>query len=159
MFCPSLAMPHWTPPFALPLPTRVCHTISPFLSGSSAVTTPDFCPAKSSSRPLASFRSMAEDPKSWSGPGQPPFVVHAPLKTSFDVTCFAHMMRPVLISRATTASLIDVPGEEKLSPVVMYKTPRFTSRVGDDQTPAPEGPHCPTVPVVVPSWCGSSSIV
>src|SRR5439155_12950817 len=106
----------------------------------------------------ASFRSMAEDPKSWSGPGQPPFVVHAPLKTSFDVTCFAHMMRPVLISRETTASLIDVPGEEKLSPVVMYKTPRFTSRVGDDQTPAPEGPHCPTAFGFFSSL-GSSSMV
>src|SRR5205085_7092796 len=108
----------------------------------------------------ASFTSMAEDPKSKSGPGQPPvFVVQAPLKTSFGVTCFAHMIRPVLISRANTASLIEVPGEEKLSPVVTYTTPRFTSSVGDDQTPAPDGPHCPIAPGAPPSRCGSSSIV
>ena len=38
-------MPHCTPPLIPPLPTRVCQTISPFLSGSNAQTTPDFCPA------------------------------------------------------------------------------------------------------------------
>ena len=50
-FWPSVAMPHCTPPFVPPLPTRVCQTTSPFFAGSSAQTMPDFCPASRSSRP------------------------------------------------------------------------------------------------------------
>src|SRR5579864_5225132 len=61
-FCPSLAMPHCTPPLVPPLPTRVCHRISPLRSGSSAYTTPDFCPASKTSRPLSSFSSRTDEP-------------------------------------------------------------------------------------------------
>src|SRR5579863_8617765 len=35
-FCSSLAMPHCTPPFKPPFPTRVSHNIFPFASGSNA---------------------------------------------------------------------------------------------------------------------------
>ena len=51
---PSLAMPHCTPPFVPPFPTRVSHSILPLLAGSSAYTTPDFCPATRTSRPSGS---------------------------------------------------------------------------------------------------------
>jgi len=40
----SAAEPHMIPPSAPPLPTRVCQRILPCWSGSSAWTTPDFCP-------------------------------------------------------------------------------------------------------------------
>src|SRR5262249_29051105 len=113
-FCPSLAIPHCTPPFVPPLPTRVCHKISPFLSGSSAYTTPDFCPASSTSRPFGDFSSSTDDPKSKSGPGQVA-AVQAPLNTSPGVTCFDHRIRPVFRSIASTASLMSVDGDEKLS--------------------------------------------
>src|SRR6185436_7613408 len=42
---PSLAMPHCTPPFVPPFPTRVCQSSFPWFDGSSAYTTPDFWPA------------------------------------------------------------------------------------------------------------------
>ena len=46
-------MPWCTPPFELPEPTRLRQTTAPFLSGSSAKTSPDFCPASSRSPLLA----------------------------------------------------------------------------------------------------------
>ena len=51
-----------------PLPTRSCHRISPLRSGSMAWTTPDFCPATSARRPLASVTRMGGEAKSKSGP-------------------------------------------------------------------------------------------
>src|SRR6516165_10827602 len=151
-------MPHWTPPLVPPLPTRVCHRTSPRRSGSRAKTTPDFCPASSTSRPFGNFSIRTDDPKSKSGPGQfPP--LQAPLKMSPGVTCRDQVTRPVLISSASTASLMSVEGEEKLSPVLTYNRPRFISRVGDDHTPAPDGPQLPTLPEVFSSCRGSSRIV
>src|SRR3984957_10643176 len=80
-FCPSLAMPHCTPPFRPPFPTRVCHNIFPFASGSNPYTTPDFCPATIISFPFGAWTRIGEEPKSKSGPfggGQfTPFVRHA----------------------------------------------------------------------------------
>ena len=46
-------MPWCTPPFELPEPTRLRQTTAPFRSGSSANTSPDFCPASSRSPLLA----------------------------------------------------------------------------------------------------------
>src|SRR5580700_9796893 len=59
---PSNDIPHWTPPLAPPLPTRVCHTTSPFLSGSKAYTMADFCPARISSRPSGVIIRMGGEP-------------------------------------------------------------------------------------------------
>src|SRR5215471_21038960 len=117
-------MPHCTPPLVPPLPTRVCHSISPFRSGSSPKTTPDFCPTSRMSRPLGSFSVSTEDPKSKSGPGHV-VPVHAPLKTSPGVICLDHTIFPVFNSIASTESLISLGGDEKLSPVVTYSNPRL----------------------------------
>src|SRR2546425_11437817 len=50
------------------LPTRVCHNTAPWRSGSTACTTPDFCPATSARRPLGSVIRMGAEAKSKSGP-------------------------------------------------------------------------------------------
>jgi len=114
-FVASLAIPHCTPPLTPPLPTRVCQTISPLRAGSTAVTTPDFCPATSRSRPPA-VTSNAEDPKSKSGPfseGQlPELLPQAELYASPDVTCLTQRIFPVLMSSAMNASLVFVGGVE-----------------------------------------------
>src|SRR5687768_100365 len=65
---PSKAIPHCTPPFVPPRPTRVRHRISPFFSGSSAYTMPDFCPASRTSPAVGETARIAEDAKSKSGP-------------------------------------------------------------------------------------------
>src|SRR5581483_1089892 len=62
--CPSLAIPHCTPPFFPPSPTRVCQRILPFASGSNPYTMPDFCPATRISFPFGNESSSAEEPKS-----------------------------------------------------------------------------------------------
>src|SRR5262249_43453181 len=110
------------------------------------------------SRPVDSFSSSTDDPKSKSGPGHDP-AVHAPLNTSPGVTCFDHRIRPVFKSIASTASLMSVDGDEKLSPVVTYNTPRLASNVGDPHTPAPAGPHVPITPRPFSSRAGVSRIV
>ena len=53
---------------SLPRPARYSQTISPFLSGSIAKPTPDFCPTTITSRPSGSLASAADAPKSASGP-------------------------------------------------------------------------------------------
>src|ERR1700686_2123467 len=97
----SLAIPHCTPPFTPPLPTRACQTISPFFAGSSAYTMPDFCPAISRSRPgpFSGGQFAALSP-------------HAELDASSFVICLDHAIWPVLMSRAITASLVSVAGVE-----------------------------------------------
>src|SRR5579885_3503959 len=138
-------MPHCTPPFVPPLPTRVRQIISPRRSGSSAYTIPDFCPANSTSRPFGSFSSSTAEPKSKSGPGHP-LPVHTPLKISPGVICRNQAIRPLFASSAITASLISVAGDEKLSPVATYNIPRLASSVGVPHTLAPDGPQLPTPP-------------
>ena len=61
---PSVAVPHCTPPSRPPLPTRVCHTIRPRSSGSSAHIIPDFCPIVSRRLPSVSVTRLAEVPRS-----------------------------------------------------------------------------------------------
>src|SRR5262249_51194151 len=73
---PWVADPHWMPPLLPPGESRCCHRIAPLLSGSSACTTPDFCPAMSARLPRGRSTRIAEEEKSWSGPavcGQPTF--------------------------------------------------------------------------------------
>src|SRR5688572_24572189 len=64
----SAAVPHSTPPSALPAPTLCCHTSAPSLSGSIAQAAPDFWPITSTDWPFGSVRSIGELPKSKSGP-------------------------------------------------------------------------------------------
>src|ERR1044072_4364799 len=52
-----------------------------------------------------------------------------------------HNSFPESRSNATNASLVRAAGSENESPVEMYTAFRFTSIVGDDHTPAPDGPH------------------
>src|SRR5579862_7275498 len=106
--CPSLAMPHSTPPFVPPLPTRNCHNTSPWWSGSSPYTTPDFCPATSTVF-APDFTSMGEEPKSKSGP-QLEVGVHEPLKISPGVSCRDHLISPVCRLSATIESLNSLTG-------------------------------------------------
>src|ERR1700730_3526766 len=54
---------------------------------------------------------------------------------------------------------MSVAGDEKLSPVVMYRSPRLASSVGDPHTPAPDGPQVPTLPGRFSSDLGFSRIV
>jgi hypothetical protein len=65
--------------------------MAPPPSGSTAVTTPDFCPATSARFPFARLTRIADEPKSKSGPlaaGQfGPLAGHATLKASPDVIC------------------------------------------------------------------------
>ena len=62
---PSLAIPQWTPPRAVPWPNRFCHSTAPPLSGSSAQTWPLFCPASTTSPLPSGLRMMmAPAPKS-----------------------------------------------------------------------------------------------
>src|SRR5215471_12246267 len=88
-------MPHCTPPFVPPLPTRACQSTLPLASGSRAYTIPDFCPASRTSRPPASFSNITDDPKSKSGPGQFLAFAHPPLKMSPGVTWFDQRILPV----------------------------------------------------------------
>ena len=105
------------PPIRPPLPTRCCQRISPFRSGSTACSTPDFWPANRTRRPFAKVTRIADEPKSKSGPrasgqfessavSQPMF--HA----SFGVNCRDQMNSPVRRSKATIASLVSDAGSE-----------------------------------------------
>src|SRR5215472_17709349 len=104
------------PPSALPRPARYCQITAPSLSGSSAQPTPDFCLITITSLPLGSLARIGALPKSKSGPfssGQIGFFNdgrHQPPNTSFGVTCFVHLIFPVLRSNAITASLVDSCG-------------------------------------------------
>jgi len=107
--------PHWTPPSVPPVPTRCCQRILPLSSGSTACTTPDFCPATSARLPLASDTSIAGEEKSKSGAfssGQ--FVLsamrHAVFQASPVVICRAQRIFPVSRSSAMNASLMFVAG-------------------------------------------------
>src|SRR5205814_8889511 len=111
----SAAEPHCTPPLIPPLPTRVCHRISPLRSGSTAWTTPDFCPATSARLPFASDTRRGGDAKSKSGPfdsGQ--FTLssrrQAVFQASAAVVCRDQRILPVSRSNATKASLVVVAG-------------------------------------------------
>src|SRR6185436_17298397 len=117
MLRPSVAGPHSMPPTAPPSPTRACHRIWPFRSGSMAYTTADFCPSSSARRPLGSDTRLADEAKSKSGPfesGQ--FILSARKQELFHaslaVSCLDHRISPEDIRIATTASLIEVGGSE-----------------------------------------------
>src|SRR5262245_16054036 len=97
-------------------------------------------------RPFGMVRSIAELPKSKSGP-----VTSGQLSrpagqltryASFGVNCFDHSRRPVRRSNAMTASDVSAAGWVYASPVATYTAFRFTSTVGEDQIAAPAGPHC-----------------
>src|SRR4029453_11314715 len=109
-------MPHWMPPLVPPLPTRVCQSTSPFLSGSSANTIPDFCPASSTSPPPGRVVRIVEAAKSKSGPGPSgqlaDFEGQAPLKMSPLLNCLDHAIRPDARSRAMIAALVLDAGTE-----------------------------------------------
>src|SRR5215469_14143197 len=133
------------PPSEVPCPARYCQITAPSLSGSSAQPTPDFWPMTMRSLPPARVK-IGEFPKSKSGPTSGQFgsvepCRHQPPNTSLGVTCLVHLIFPLLRSNAITASLVASCGGVYVLPVDAYTKPRFVSIVGDDQIPAPEGPH------------------
>src|SRR4051812_42038023 len=113
---PSLDAPHW-PPKPLPRPNLVCQTIAPSLSGSSANARPDFCGGTSRSLPFT-VTSVGGAEKSKSGPsvsgqaGFDPsfFCGHPPVQLSPVVAWRTHLMTPVLMSSASTASVVFCTG-------------------------------------------------
>src|ERR1039457_6891110 len=102
----SAARPHSTPPSGLPLPMRVCQRISPFFSGSSACTTPDFWPTTITSRPFGSVRTigdvpMSVSPSGFSGQLDLSGIEQLTFQTSGE-SCFAQRSDPVSRSNART---------------------------------------------------------
>src|SRR5437867_12588026 len=103
------------PPRVPPFPMRVDHKTRPSRSGSTACTTPDFCPATSARLPLESVTRLGDDAKSRSGPfesGQFDLsgMRHALVYASSAVIWRDHRILPVSRSRAMKASLFAVGG-------------------------------------------------
>src|SRR6185295_7014820 len=110
-FSRSTAPPH-CPPRPLPCPMRYFHTTSPSLSGSSAYDMPDFCGSTIRSRPFT-VASVGEAEKSWSAPSLPGqfglfgFSAWQPsVQLSLGVACVTHLITPLFMSSAITASVV-----------------------------------------------------
>jgi len=90
--------------------------MAPSRSGSTAVTTPDFCPATSARFPFCRVTRIADEPKSKSGPlaaGQfGPLPGQATLKASPAVICRDQTSLPKAASNARMASDVSVAGSE-----------------------------------------------
>src|SRR5207344_1827228 len=104
-----------TPPLMPPWPTRFCHSTAPSRSGSTAWTTPDFCPATSARRPFARLTRIGGEAKSKSGPfdaGQ--LVVSSRMQALFQASAADvwrdHRSLPDARSNARNASLVGVGG-------------------------------------------------
>ena len=113
-------MPWCTPPLEPPEPTRLRQTTAPFLSGSSAKTSPDFCPASSNSPSLGSTR-ITNAPKSKSGPFSFGRLAPPPRQAAFHASLASawktQRRAPVWRSSAMMASLVSVAGEDEFWPV------------------------------------------
>src|ERR1700687_3372428 len=111
----SAAEPHCTPPLIPPLPTRVCHRTSPLRSGSTAWTTPDFCPATSARRPLAKVTRIGGEAKSKSGASVFVQLILSAMRqevfqASATVTWWDQRILPESRSNAMNESLLPVGG-------------------------------------------------
>ena len=101
-----------------PTPKRVDHTILPFWSGSSPCSSADFCPCTSICLPPPISTRTGEPPRSTSVPafsGQLPL---SPLRAAqpqlnmSGAVCRLHLILPVSMSMAITASAVLMSGPE-----------------------------------------------
>src|SRR5262249_20492757 len=77
---------------------------------------------------------------------------------SFGSTCRAHLMAPVSMFIAITASLIGCGGSAYWLPVATYTSLRFASMVGGDQMPTPAGPKTSLPSLFLPRGLGSGIV-
>ena len=126
------------------------------------------------SRPSPSVARIGALPKSKSGPSSSAggqfaagaggaarlkVMLQPTTKTSFAVTCDVHLIAPLSRSNAMMASLVGCCGSVYMLPVAAYTTWRFGSIAGDDQMPAPDGPHRVVPLAFLPTGFASALIV